>query len=195
MPWCCLSIVCMTPVYLAPGSDKNSICVHLPVRKHVLNPLQNTRRSLYGLRPFGLDDNDELLSRCPHGILLAQRRFETALCLQFFIIFCEPRLAFLEIGQLRFRLLAQLRCFLVLAIDIPRRPRNKDDENSERHENKPPSHEAQRIASSPPSHHAYIIPCHRFRFYPASFILRYMSFLFHKRTKKVMQWIWGGLAI
>ncbi|HEY4521122.1 MAG TPA: hypothetical protein VJL57_01845 [Candidatus Paceibacterota bacterium] len=22
-----------------------------------------------------------------------------------------------------------------------------------------------------------------------------MSFLFHKRTKKVMQWIWGGLAI
>lgn len=22
-----------------------------------------------------------------------------------------------------------------------------------------------------------------------------MSFLFHKRTKKVMQWVWGGIAV
>ena len=22
-----------------------------------------------------------------------------------------------------------------------------------------------------------------------------MSFLFHKRTKKIMQWVWGGVAI
>lgn len=22
-----------------------------------------------------------------------------------------------------------------------------------------------------------------------------MSFLFHKRTKKILQWVWGGIAI
>ena len=35
--------------------------------------------------------------------------------------------------------------------------------------------------------------------FPFSVTMRYnrtiMSFLFHKRTKKVMQWIWGGIAI